>query len=276
VKLTLSERQLVTEYIYGISAIALDASKDYLIEGRLAPLAKELGCGSLGELVHKAKVDAAGALKRRIIDAITTNETLFFRDQAPFELLRHKLIPELIDRQKSHPMKPAIRIWSAACSTGQELYSVAMVLREVLGDPARYNIRLLGTDLSDQVVARASAAIYNAIEMSRGLTEAQRQKHFLPAAGGWKLRDEVRAMATFRRANLMEDFSALGKFDIIFCRNVAIYFKKKDREQLFRRLIQSLDAHGILIIGSMESLEQNYPQLEFKRHLRTTYYQLKA
>lgn len=275
-KLAPGERPLIAEYIYAISAIALDASKDYLIEGRLAPLAQEIGCPSLGELVRRAKSDGAGTIKRRIIDAITTNETQFFRDQAPFELLRHKLIPDLIDRQQRHPAKPAIRIWSAACSTGQELYSVAMLLKEMLGDPVRQNIRLVGTDLGDQVVARASAGIYNAIEMGRGLTEAQRQKHFLPVAGGWKLRDEVRALASFRRANLMEDFTALGKFDIIFCRNVAIYFNEKDRDHLFRRLIQRLETHGVLIIGSMESLGDKYPQLEFKRHVRAAYYQLRS
>lgn len=275
-KLTPSERPQIIDYIYSISAIALDQSKDYLIEGRLSPLASEAGCATIGELVHRAKVEPTGTLKCRIIDAITTNETLFFRDRSPFDLLRHKIIPELIDRQQRNPLKPPIRIWSAACSTGQELYSIAMLLKDMLGDPLRYNFRLLGTDLSDDAVARASAGIFNAVEMGRGLEESLRQKCFQPVAGGWKIRDDLRSLSTFRRFNLMDDFSSLGTFDVIFCRNVAIYFNEKDKARLFDRLSQRLAPHGSLMLGSMESLGQLCPRLESRRHLNAVYYQLKS
>jgi chemotaxis protein methyltransferase CheR len=274
-KLLASERTLVFDYIYSISSIALEDGKDYLVEGRLSALAESAGARSFTELIQKAKADLGGTLKRRIIDGITTGETLFFRDTSPFDLLRHKLIPELIDRRNRSAIKPPIRIWSAACSTGQELYSIAILLREMLGDPSRHNFRLVGTDLSDEAVSRASAGYYNSIEMGRGLSDALRAQNFLADPRGWKIRDEIRSLTSFRRLNLMDDLSIMGRFDIIFCRNVAIYFNDKDRASLFQRLAQRLEAHGSLIIGSMESLGNLCPQLESKRHLRAVYYQLK-
>ncbi len=273
-KLLASEHALVFDYIYSISAIVLEASKDYLVEARLSALAEGSGCASFADLIRKAKADSSGALKRKIIDGITTGETLFFRDTSPFDLLRHKLIPELLDRQARSTLKPPIRIWSAACSTGQELYSIAILLREMLGDPHRHNLRLVGTDLSDEAVARSSAGYYNSIEMGRGLSDSLRAQHFIADLKGWKIRDELRALTSFRRLNLMEDLSNMGKFDIIFCRNVAIYFNDKDKFSLFQRLSQRLESHGSLIIGSMESLGNSCPQVESKRHLRAVYYQL--
>ena len=204
-------------------------------------------------------------MKRRIIDEITTNETLFFRDSAPFDLLRFKIIPEIIDRRaKSGQAVTPIRIWSAACSTGQEIYSIAIVLRELLGDLRGYNVRLLGTDISDQAVARASEAIFSQIEIDRGLTAAARDKSFVAHPKGWKIRDEIRAMVSFRKLNLMDDFSSLGNFDIIFCRNVAIYFNERDRASLFNRIEQRMDGNGYLVIGSMESLSTISPAVRIQ------------
>jgi len=274
-KLLAHERAVVFEYIYSISAIALEDSKDYLVEGRLSALSESIGARSFADLVQKAKADLSGSVKRRLIDGITTGETLFFRDSSPFELLRNKLIPELIDRRSRSLLKPPIRIWSAACSTGQELYSISILLRDLLGDPHRYNFRLLGTDLSDEAVARASTGYYNSIEMGRGLSDELRERNFKSDAKGWRICDEVRSLASFRRLNLMDDLSSLGKFDIIFCRNVAIYFNEKDRVSLFNRLAQRLEPHGSLLLGSMESLGNLCPQFESQRHLRAAYYQLK-
>jgi len=210
------ERQGVAQYIYSICAISLDETKDYLIEGRLGGLLAETKSASFTQLVSLARADATGVLRRRIVDEITTGETLFFRDASPFELLRHKIIPEIIDRRARMVARTPIRIWSAACSTGQEIYSIAILLRELLGDVNRYDIHLLGTDISDQAITRASRAHFTPIEISRGLSESARTKSFEPSPGGWKLRDEVRGMVSFRKLNLMEDFSSLGKFDVIF------------------------------------------------------------
>jgi chemotaxis protein methyltransferase CheR len=276
IKLLAEERQPVAQYIYSICSIVLDDTKDYLIEGRLNGLLEETKCPSFSQLLARSKSDASGGLKRRIIDQITTGETLFFRDTSPFDLLRHKIVPEIIDRRSRTGLRAPIRIWSAACSTGQEIYSIAIVLKELLGDLSKYSIQLLGTDISDQAVMRASAGIYGQIEMARGLTDAARAKSFTPHAGGWKIRDELRAMASFRRLNLMEDFTAVGKFDIVFCRNVAIYFNDRDRASLFNRIGQRMEQDGYLVIGSMESLSGMCPQFESKRHLRSVFYQLRS
>ncbi|MCX6592443.1 MAG: protein-glutamate O-methyltransferase CheR [Acidobacteria bacterium] len=275
IRLLPEERPMITQYIYSLCAIALDQSKDYLIEGRLSPIAEQAGCRCFAELVTKARTDSTGALKRSIINEITTNETLFFRDMSPFDLLRHKILPELIDRRSKTTQKVPLRVWSAACSTGQEIYSVAMVIAELLGDLSRYNIRLVGTDISDQAVTKASAGVFSHLEVSRGLMDSARARYFVSHPDGWKIRDELRAMVTFRRLNLMEDFSSIGKFDVVFCRNVAIYFNEPDRASLFNRIEQRMEPDGYLIVGSMESLSGLCPQFESKRHLRSVYYQSK-
>lgn len=269
------ERQNVAQYIYSICAISLDETKDYLIEGRLGGLLAETRSASFAQLVSLARADASGTLRRKIIDEITTGETLFFRDMSPFDLLRHKIIPEIVDRRTRGAVKIPIRIWSAACSTGQEIYSIAILLRELLGDISRYDIHLLGTDISDQAIARASRGHFTQLEISRGLNEAVRTRSFEPCPGGWKIRDEIRAMASFRKLNLMEDFSALGKFDVIFCRNVAIYFNDRDRASLFHRIGQRMESDSYLVVGSMESLSGVCPEFEAKRHLRSVFHQLK-
>jgi chemotaxis protein methyltransferase CheR len=274
IKLLPEEHKALAGYIYSICAVSLDQSKAYLMEGRLGRLVEETGCGSFSRLVERAKSEPSRALERRIVDAITTNETLFFRDTAPFDLLRHKVVPELIDRKKKTGAS-RIRIWSAACSTGQEIYSIAILLKELLGDPDRYGVRLVGTDISNEAVARASRGLYNATEIARGLPDPLRDKYFACTRDGWQIRDEIRAMASFKHQNLMGDLSGLGKFDVIFCRNVAIYFSEPDKISLFRRIERAMEPNGYLVIGAMESLNGLCPQFEPKRHLRSVYYQVK-
>jgi chemotaxis protein methyltransferase CheR len=275
IRLLPEERPMVYQYIHALCGIALDDSKTYLVEGRLGGLATQAGCASFSQFLMRAKSDTSRAIERNIIDAITTNETLFFRDGAPFDLLRYKIIPELIDR-RARTGSARIRIWSAACSTGQELYSIAILLKELTGDPYRYGVQLVGTDISDQAVARASQGLFSAVEISRGLSEEMRNRYFAARPGGWQIRDELRAMASFKKINLMQDFSGLGKFDIIFCRNVAIYFNDAGRRTLFGRMERALEPGGCLVIGSMESLTGVAPQFDSKRHLRSVYYQVKS
>lgn len=275
IKLLPEERRALSQYIHSISAVALDDSKDYLIEGRLSKLTEQIGCHSFSELLTRARAEPAGSIRARMIDAITTGETSFFRDTSPFDLLRYKILPELVDRRSRSGGVASLRIWSAACSTGQEIYSIAIALKETLGDTDRYGVRLVGTDISSQAVAKASRAHFSQLEISRGLSDALRSKYFLPTEGGWRVRDEIRAMASFRTLNLMEDFGSLGRFDVIFCRNVAIYFNDRDRISLFQRMARSLERYGCLIVGSMESLGPLCPQFQSQRHLRTVYYTLK-
>jgi chemotaxis protein methyltransferase CheR len=275
IKLLPEEHAALAGYIYAICAVSLDQSKAYLMEGRLGRLVEETGCGSFRSLIERAKSEPGRTLERRIVDAITTNETLFFRDTAPFDLLRHKIVPELIDR-RAKTGASRIRIWSAACSTGQEIYSIAILLKELLGDPDRYGVRLVGTDISNHAVARASRGLYNDTEIARGLSDTLRNKYFAQTRDGWQIRDELRAMASFKHQNLMGDLAPLGTFDVIFCRNVAIYFSEADKISLFRRLERALEPSGYLVIGSMESLNGICPQFESKRHLRSVYYQVKG
>jgi len=228
-------------------------------------------------LYYKLKADASNTLRGKVVDAITTNETSFFRDTAPFELLRHKLLPELIDRRRKQAVRPLpIRIWSAACSTGQELYTTGIVLKDLLGSFSGYDIRLLGTDISNRAVAAASRGYFSDLEMGRGLPPNLAGKYFIREGASWKIHDEIRALATFRKMNLLEAFSFPVPFDIILCRNVAIYFSEPDRARMFRNFGRCLARDGSLLIGSTESLTGLCPEFLPQRYLRTVFYQLQA
>ena len=267
------EWKLMAGYIQSICGIQLDDSKRYLLENRLHGLLAETGSDNYSTLYYKARADASGALERSIINAITTGETSFFRDDAPFQLLRHKLLPDLIDsRSRASSGKIPIRIWSAACSTGQEVYSIAIVLRELLGLSDKYDIRLVATDISPEAVRRASLGVYNNLEAGRGIDPATLTRYFTREGANWRVRDEIRALASFRVLNLMRDFSILGQFDIVFCRNVAIYFSEADKVSLFARISRALAPDGFLVVGSTESLTGLCPQYAVNRHLRTAYY----
>jgi len=276
IKITPSELKIVAQYVQSISGIYLDQSKTYLFETRLSSIVEAYGCTSYQELHNKAKREPSKKIEKEILDAITTNETLFFRDKGPFELLQHKILPEIIDaRSTQSNLKPRIKIWSAASSTGQELYSVAIIIKELLKDSKDYTFNLLGTDISDAAVAQASYGKYNRFEIERGLDKRNLQKYFTLFGDSWKIKDEIRAMVNFKKLNLMQPFSTLGKFDIIFCRNVAIYFTLADRKKLFTKLAASLADDGYLIIGSTESLTGVCPLFVPKRHLRSIFYQKK-
>lgn len=279
IKITPEEVSLMSKYVYDASGILLDASKAYLIESRLGSIAEECGCSSYQDLHKKALLDQNKTIKEKIVDAISTNETLFFRDTDPFDLLKHKVLPELIDlrcARGSSLLPIPIRIWSAACSTGQEVYSIAIVLKELLPEIGKYKIKLLGTDISDNAVKQASYGSYNKLEIERGLPRDRLTKYFTPNGTNWKVKDEIRSMALFKKLNLMLPFSGLGKFDVIFCRNVAIYFSLADRKKLFDRLADILDTGGSLIIGSSESLMGVSNRFEPLRHLRSIFYRIKG
>lgn len=274
--ITREEMPVWSRYIKEICGIHLDDSKGYLVETRLCGLLSETGASNYSELFYKAQADATSKLRGKIIEAITTNETSFFRDTAPFELLRHKLIPDIIDRRNSNGARIPIRIWSAACSTGQEVYSTAIVLKELVGDLTRYDIRILGTDISNKVVAQASYGAYDRQELERGLPLDTLARHFRVFGDRWRVRDEIRALVSFRTMNLLEPFSFPNTFDIIFCRNVAIYFTEADKIRLFRNLAKYLARDGGMIVGSTESISGLCPELEPKRYLRTVFYQWKG
>jgi chemotaxis protein methyltransferase CheR len=278
IKISQAEVQLFSNYIYSLCGIHSKPSKAYLLETRLCRLLEKERCDSFTAFYHKAKTDTSKKLEKEIVDGITTSETLFFRDNGPFELLKHKIIPEVIDKRTAMTPKGSptiIRIWSAACSTGQEVFSIAIVIRELLGQNHNYNIKLIGTDISDAAIKQASYGVYNKFEIERGLPRERLQRYFSSSGENWKIKDEIRSMATFRKFNLMDPFVGLGKFDIIFCRNVAIYFKLADRMAVFNKIADSLESDGYLIIGSTESLTGVCPRFVPKRHLQSIFYQLR-
>jgi chemotaxis protein methyltransferase CheR len=264
-------------YLYELTGMQLDASKSYLIVTRLGMLAQELGYRTLSDLLRAARTDATRAIAQKIIDAITTHETSFFRDTAPFDLLRHKLFPEALERrlQPGAPRQP-ITVWCAACSTGQEVYSIGMIWKELVGDAARVELRIVGTDIAGSTIAQAEQGVYSQLEIERGLTPEQRQRHFEQRAGQWHVRRELRALASFSTMNLLQPFRFPYKFDIIFCRNVAIYFSEADRITLYAGISDALARDGSLIIGSTESLTGLCPQFVARRHRHAVYYQLRG
>ena len=275
--LSSDEHRLISEYIYNISGITIEYEKSYLIEARLGYLIKELGLKSYSELYHRSISDPSKSLETRIIDAITTNETLFFRDNLPFELLKHKILPELIDRRspENANMPTPIKVWSAACSTGQEIFSIAIILNKLLFNFNNFNIKLFATDISNAAISQASKGIYNKFEIERGLNYKDLSRYFQLEGNYWKINKDIRQMVVFKNQNLMAPFNFHSKFDIIFCRNVAIYFKIEDRKILFDKISEILQPDGYLIIGATESLTGICPLFEAKRHLGSVFYQLK-
>lgn len=272
------EIHLFAGYIKDLTGIHLDERKSYLFETRLHTLVVETGASSFEELYTIITRDRSKRYQDQVIDLMTTNETSFFRDASPFELLEFKLLPDFIDRlNRGNLFTPLrLKIWSAACSFGQEVYSISIVLKKILGDTTKHRVSILGTDISDNAIKRASAGYYKRLEVERGLKPGDLQKYFVPHGNEWKIDDELRSLATFKRVNLLEDFSFLGRFDMIFCRNVSAYFDEDDRKKLFNNLAKALNPGGVLVIGGTESIGSLCPAFESKRYLRTIYYQLKS
>ncbi len=276
-QITQKEIKHFSDYVYKISGIHLDETKGYLLESRLNPLLLSYHLDTYDQLLEKARQDRSGDLRDRIIDAVSTNETFFFRDNTPFNILQYKLIPELIDRrQKLYKSKQIpLRILSAACSSGQEVYSIGITLLEEIPNINDFDITILGVDIADEVIAKASYGKYGKFEVERGLSPAMLNKYFKKHDDGWRIKDKVRVMANFKKVNLLETFSNIGYFDIIFCRNVAIYFKYNDKVKLFKKLARILEPDGALIVGGSESLTGVAPDFKVNHYLKGIYYTLK-
>lgn len=260
----------ISRLVHDLCGLTLDASKSYLIDSRLSGIAQAAGCATFADLARKASLDKT--LQNTIIDAITTQETLFFRDDSPYEALRHKVLPELFDRRASSMHPKRLRIWSAGCSTGQEPYSLAMILWELIPNIMMWDINILGTDISNHAIRQASIGQYAKYEIQRGMKAPFLTKYFHEEGQGWRVKDELRSLITFSHRNLLLPFIELGPFDIIFCRNVAIYFDIEARRDFFRRLADRLTPDGVLFVGSSECLMDCGPQFVPLPHCRTTYY----
>jgi chemotaxis protein methyltransferase CheR len=273
---TPQELDAVCDLVHELCGIYLDDSKGYLIENRLADLVTRHGCENYVGLVARARAEAKDLVRTDIVNAITTNETLWFRDSAPFEALRFKLLPELIDQKSRTAFPKRIRIWSAACSTGQEPYSLAMALADIVPDITDWDVKVLGTDISPAAVAAATKGHYSQLEIGRGMDQSHLSGYFLKDDTGWQVCEPIRNVCTFQVRNLLEPFTALGQFDIIFCRNVAIYFTNDNRRKLFLRLADALTPTGWLLVGASESLSELGENWKPQQHCRAVCYQPNA
>jgi chemotaxis protein methyltransferase CheR len=232
------------------SGLDLAADKQYLVESRLTPLARKAGFSGIGDLVQKMK-NGAAALTVDVVEAMTTNETFFFRDKTPFDHLRETVIPALLEARAA---RRNLRIWCAAGSTGQEPYSIAMCLKEAGAALSGWRTEIVATDLSQAVLEKSKAGIFSQFEVQRGLPIQLLVKYFTQTGELWQLNADIRGMVQHRQLNLLQDFSHLGTFDIIFCRNVLIYFDQTTKANIFDRLSRMLEPDGVLALGAAESV----------------------
>jgi chemotaxis protein methyltransferase CheR len=232
------------------SGLDLSADKQYLIESRLLPLSRKSGLPGISELVQKMKGGSA-SLIAQVVEAMTTNETFFFRDKVPFDHFRDSIMPEIM---KARANRKSIRIWCAAGSTGQEPYSLAMALKEMGAALAGWRVEIIATDLSQEVLEKSKAGIYSQFEVQRGLPIQLLVKHFKQSSEFWQISSEIRAMVQHRQLNLLHDFSQLGVFDVIFCRNVLIYFDQDTKINIFGRLAKVMEQDGFLVLGAAETV----------------------
>ncbi|MFI5303790.1 MAG: CheR family methyltransferase [Nitrospiria bacterium] len=232
------------------SGLVLDDSKIYLLESRLEPLVAQEGFPSLEEFGRWLIKVPSSSLIQKVIEAMTTNETSFFRDRIPFDILKNQIIPNLIKmNQKSHK----IRIWSACCSTGQEPYSISMLLSEFGPQIQQWDISILATDIDQKVLHHAQLGVYSQYEVQRGLPILFLTRYFNKSDSSWIIRPEIRKRIEFKLFNLMTDFSSFGVFDVIFCRNVLIYFDVKTKKKILELMARMLTPSGVLFLGSTET-----------------------
>ncbi|MBF0102015.1 MAG: protein-glutamate O-methyltransferase CheR [Desulfobacterales bacterium] len=254
-KITENEYLLMSKYIEENCGIHLSKGKEYLIESRLVDLLEEYACDSFQQFYFKAKADTLGKLRDRIIDAMTTNETLWFRDDTTWKYIKEVAVPALLDKAER---SGNVRIWSAASSTGQEAYSLLMTLDEEAkkrGKPDLLNrITIIGTDISTSALFIAISGRYDSMAVSRGLPLDKKNKYFTKDGNVWVFNQELKKRVQFQKFNLLNSLSSLGSFDMVLCRYVIIYFSDAVKKELFRKIATTLISKGILLLGASENL----------------------
>lgn len=235
------------------SGIILAADKTYLVESRLMPVARSRGLTGLDELLQGLRQRGDAAMTTEVVDAMTTNESFFFRDIKPFETFREHVLPSLVEARKDGANK-RLRIWSAACSSGQEPYTLAMILKEAAQLMGGIQVEIIATDLSTEIVNKAKAGIYTQFEVQRGLPIQLLVKYFKQDGEKWQIDRSIRDMVSVRQFNLLEDYRKLGKFDVVFCRNVLIYFDQPTKTDILERIAATLAPDGVLYLGGAESV----------------------
>lgn len=272
--LTLDDFRVFQGFLSDSCGIVLDAGKQYLIKNRLGGLLRDGGYGSLSELARALKERTLPpAMQARIVDAMTTHETSWFRDPSQFDELRRSVFSDLAGLRAG-----GIRIWSAACSSGQEPYSLSICAEEwfrAAGKPGR-TVQIIGTDVSEAVLEEGRKAVYSDLALGRGLDENLRNRYFQPCHGGLRLIDGIAARVRFQQFNLLKPFSVLGKFDLIFCRNVLIYFSDDIKRDIVSRFTKALNPGGYLFLSSTEALPSGVEGFDAVRGQAARYYRVKS
>ncbi|MGL4635881.1 MAG: CheR family methyltransferase [Beijerinckiaceae bacterium] len=248
--MTEADLALFQSFILQRTGIVLTPEKRYLVETRLDPIVRKMQLPSLGALAAKLRLGDR-AVETAVIDAMTTNETLFFRDKLPFDQFQNIILPKLIAARRQ---TGRIRIWCAACSTGQEPYSLSMMLDEMRSELAGIQVEILATDISEKVIAAAKEGVYSQFEVQRGLPIRMLMKYFNQVETRWKINPLMGDRIQFRQLNLLQPFKNLGTFDVIFCRNVLIYFGEATKRDVLDRLSESLSPDGYLLLGGAETV----------------------
>lgn len=247
--------EFLRKFLYDRSGLALTPDKSYLLESRLAPIARRLKHKTLSDLIAQMRFRVEEGLAFEVVEAMTTNETLFFRDRWPFERFSQMILPAMIEANKA---SKRIRIWCAACSSGQEPYSLAMLLLEAGRQLEGWQIELIGTDISEEMLDRCRKGWYSAFEVQRGMPPELLKKYFTKDGDGWQISDKLRSMVRFRNFNLLGDptspAASLQGLDLIFCRNVLIYFDETTRRQVFSGMAKIMKPAGFLCLGGAETV----------------------
>lgn len=249
--MTPDEFEYLSSMLYERSGLVLSKEKMYLLETRLTPLTRKHGIEDLPQLVAKLRNGGGEPLLNEVVDAMTTNETFFFRDKSPFDQFKDTVLPNLIkDRSKTK----SFRIWCAACSTGQEPYSISMLLKEEAVRLAGWRTEIVATDLSKEAMDKAKVGLYSQFEVQRGLPVQFMVKYFKQMNETWQIDSAIRAMVNFRPLNLLKDFQSLGTFDVVYCRNVLIYFDRDTKAAVLDRIHKVIAKDGYLFLGGSETV----------------------
>ena len=249
--MNVTDFELIAQLLKERSGLALNKEKAYLLESRLNPVARKWNFSGFDELAQAIRTNSDDALLVDVTEAMTTNESFFFRDQRPFEQFNEIVLPHLLEARAS---KRSFRIWSAACSSGQEPYTLAMLLKEHADKLAGWRVEIVATDLSYEILDKAKEGLYSQFEVQRGLPITLLVKHFVQVGDRWQIDDSLTKMIKFQQFNLLGDFSSLGRFDVVFCRNVLIYFDMPTKTQVLEGIADLLPPDGFLYLGGAETV----------------------
>jgi chemotaxis protein methyltransferase CheR len=278
----------IIKYIFDICGIVLGDDKQYLIEQRLSPILEEFGCADFSQLARKLSMGETTFLTReKMLNAMTTNETSFFRDEHPYVTFKEKIMPDIMEtvvqrKERSWQRRgPKVRMWSVAASTGQEPYSMAMIIADVISNKGMglvtmEDFGILGTDISSKVLAKAMEGKYGPLEVARGLTFDMRKKYFVQEGDNYIVSNQIRHIVEFKAFNIQDQFTQIGSFDVIFCRNILIYFTDDAKRKILAQLYQTLAPNGYLLLGSAENMYNLNDEFTTERYGATTIYRKRA